>query len=142
MAWHYDPKDAKDCLDAGTYDAELTSVEEKTSKAGNPMLAVIWTVPFNGRDFRIRDFVVNPSTLFKLKAIAKAWHLHKEFDDGTFSLDDYIGKLIVLKLDVQTSAGYGDQNQVVGYEESSGQMPPREPAAPVGAIGSDKDIPF
>lgn len=36
--FQYDPKAASNCLPAGEYPAQLDSVEEKVSKAGNPML--------------------------------------------------------------------------------------------------------
>lgn len=141
MAWNYNPKDAAECLNEGSYDAELTSVEQKTSKKGSPMLEVIWTVPFGGKDWKIRDYIVNPSTLFKLKNIAKAWHLHNEFAEGRFDLAEHVNRLIVLKLTVENSAAYGDQNQIAGYGESSGQMPPRE-MAPPPPTNKDADIPF
>lgn len=137
MAWNYTPKDASDCLDEGKYEAFLERVEQKTSSKGNPMLAVIWTVPWNGRDWRVRDFIVNPSTLFKLKLIAKAWNEQREFDEGRFDMEEHIKQPIMLHLDVQTSAIYGDQNQVVGYEASSGAPPPAK--QPVAA---DADVPF
>lgn len=118
MAFNYDPKDAKECLDAGTYPAELYSVKEKVSKQGNEMLEVAWRVPHDGRDFWVRDYIVNPSTVFKLKQIAKAWDLMAEFDACEFDLHKHLNKLITIKLDVQTSAQYGDQNKVSGYERS------------------------
>lgn len=138
MAFKYDPKDARDCLAEGSYDAELTSVEEKISSKGNPMLAIVWTVPWDGRDWTVRDWIVNPGTLFKLKKLALACHQGKEFEELRFDLTDHIGRAFTLTLEVESSASYGDQNKVTGYGESSG-MPPREIGPPPPKT---EEIPF
>lgn len=138
MAFPYNPKDANDCLDVGMYPAELTTVTEKVSKSGNNMLAIIWRVPYNGRDWFVRDFIVNPSTLFKMKQIARAWNMQYEFNEGTFDLTLHLNKLITLKLEVKNSVEYGDQNNVAAYAECSG-LPTQEVGA---APNSDSDVPF
>ncbi len=140
MAFKYDPKAAIDCLPAGTYDGELESVEETTSKAGKPMLVVEWHIPHHdGRTFIVKDYIVNPSTLFKLKGIAKALSLMGEFDAGTLDLADHIGQICGLELTVESSEKYGDKNNVKHYRE-----PTLEPSPSGGGGGPTmgEEIPF
>jgi hypothetical protein len=118
MAWTYDPKKASSCLPAGNYEAVLESVEEKVSKNNNPMLEAHWTV-FESADrhVTVRDFIVNPATLWKLKNIARAWAMLGTFEAGVFDLQEHLQKHITVVLDLQNSEKYGEQNSIVGYLE-------------------------
>ena len=140
MAWDYDPSEASDCLTPGDYLAELESVEERVSKAGNPMLLVIWIIHHNGRAWKIYDYIVRPSGLFKLKNIARAWHLSKEFEARAFDLAEHLRRPITLALIVQSQEGYSDKNSVDGYKPPDVAPPPLFPQ-PKSAPG-EEDIPF
>lgn len=72
-------------------------------------------VVYNSQDFTIWDYIVNPSTIWKLKKIAKAWNLIHEFEAATFDLTDHMGRLIGLKLVVDSQPGYSDKNSVKDY---------------------------
>ena len=140
MAFSYDPKAALDCLPEGEYESLLHMVEEKTSAKGHPMLAITWIVPWNGKEWRVRDWIVNPATLYKLKKIAICLGHGWQFEDGTFDLADFIGRCVRLNLDVETSIKFGDQNRVNGYSESAG-LPPTESEL-AAAPSQDEDVPF
>lgn len=143
MAFGYNPKDASGCLEKGTYDAELTSVEEKKSKSGSDMLAIVWTVPFNGKDYAVKDYIV-ASNLFKLKNIAQAWGMFREFEERQFDLAEHIHRSISIRLDVDSNPIYGDKNSIVGYAAASGPVMTQQapPAPPDANEEPDAKIPF
>lgn len=139
MAWPYNPKDARECLPEGEYDAEITTVAEKTSKAGNPMLEVTLSAMQNGRPWPVREYIVNPATLYKLKQIARALGCLQEFEEGRFDLQDHVGRVVKVVLSVEVQPGYQDKNQVKSYREAS--FVPVGSTKPSGNDQSD-DIPF
>lgn len=136
MGFQYRPEDAVECMKAGEYDAVLSAVDYKTSKAGNDMAVAAWTVyEDSGKERTLKDYVVNPNTLFRLKQIARAMGKLDSFEAGNFQLEDHIGERIRVKLKVEQQSGYPDQNKIHAYLESNGN-----PVA-AGAV-SDKGIPF
>lgn len=138
MAWTYNPADAIECLPEGDYQAELAKVEEKTSKAGNPMLEVTWSVFDNGKTKTVRDYIVQPSGLFKMKQIARAWSMLNEFESGDFDLAAHVGKMAELHLTVESSDKYSDRNQVAGFRAASHARPTPAPQT----AQADSEIPF
>ena len=142
MPWTYNPSEAMECLPVGDYDAELTTVIEKTSKAGNPMLEVTWSIMHNGKVWPVRDYIVNPGTLYKLKGIARAWQMMQDFESGTFDLQEHVGAIIRVSLRVESSDVYGDKNQIQGYRPTSldagHKIIKREPEP----VEKDVEIPF
>lgn len=146
MPVKYDPKDAVKVLPEGTYHGVLAAVEDKTSKAGNPMQVATWTVfgP-NGQKRDIRDYIVVPSCVYKLRNIARAIGeaAYAEFKSGAFQLDPLVGSLSLnLEIKVEQQDGYDDKNVIDAYK-------PRDPAetAPAevpefGSSAADEDIPF
>jgi hypothetical protein len=139
--WDYDPKKATECLPEGDYAAELAEVEETTSKKGNAMLVVTWTVyQSSDRTHRVLDYIVNPGGLFKLKGIARAWQLLHEFDAANFDIAAHKGRLITLRLTVQTSEQYPDRNNVAGYALATIEAEQAAIARP--AVEAGEEIPF
>jgi Protein of unknown function (DUF669) len=140
----YNPKDASSCLPKGEYPAVIDHVESKTSKAGNEMDVVTFRVyPDNGREILVDDYIVNPSTLFKLKKIAVALGKKQDFEAGTFQVADHLQSNLTVLLDVEESDEFGDQNKVKGYKAHS--LPAA--AVAVGAVAKagplkDDNIPF
>lgn len=113
MPIDYNPKDAVQCWAPGDYQATLTNVEDKTSKAGNPMQ--VWTFRAyhdDGREQLITDYVVIPAATFKIKQLAVALGKKADFDGGTFQADDYINSDVTLELVVDQQDGYDDKNKV------------------------------
>lgn len=138
MAWPYNPKDASECLPEGEYDASIATVEEKISKSGgNPMLAVGFSVPMNGRQWTVRDYIVNPSSLFKLKQISRCFGKLADFDAGLFDLAQFKGRALRLVLAVESEPGFADKNVIKAFKETNGAV--RRPAA---TQQDDADIPF
>lgn len=145
MAWKYNPKDAESCLPEGEYEATVNSVTEGESKtSGNPMLTVGFAVyPPAGGERKVNDYIVNPSTLFKMKKIARALGEEDDFKAGTFDLADHIGANLTLVLDVQQQDGFDDKNNVKDYKPLARRTVASgtRKAAPAETI-EDKDIPF
>ena len=152
MAWSYNPKDAASAWDAGDYEASIVKVDEGTSgSSGAPMLTVTFKVYNGDKERTLKDYIVNPSTLFKLKKLAVALGEGVAFGLGKFDPGDHINANLMLTLAVEESDEYGDQNKIKGYKPLSRQPAarpaPRVPATlPASAPGAfdiaDKDIPF
>ena len=137
MAFTYDPKEARTCLPNGTYDATLKTAEETVSKKGSPMLKVVWEVQYNNRIIPLWDYIVRPSGIWKLKQIARAWGETGEFDSGSFDLEEKIGRIIGVSVEIENSSQFGEQNKIMEYVECSGQ--PVERTLPTD---HSEDIPF
>lgn len=136
----YKPEDAARCLPAGEYPATLYKAEEKISQSGNQMLVLQWQIELrDGRTLYVKDFVLNPNSLWKLQNLATAWGLAMEFTAGTFDPSEYIKKAVVLLLTVSNSEKYGDQNNIKAYKggEVNGQV-----RVPEAAEIIDPEIPF
>ena len=71
--FEFDPKDAEDktfiCLPAGEYEAEIVNAENKVSKSsGNAMIELqINCHATDGNAVRVFDYIVNPSSLWKVR---------------------------------------------------------------------------
>jgi len=115
----YDPKDANHLWDEGVYDAVLSEVSEKYSKSSGKPMYVLQFTAFSGDDkMTIRDFVVIPSALWKLKELASLFGQSDVFDAGNF--DPYMlkGKSLKLSLTIQDNKEYGEQNRIGAYVKS------------------------
>ena len=156
MAFKYNPKDASSALPADKYPASIATCEEGTSKSSdNPMLTITFTVytPAGG-ERTIYDYIVNPTTLWRMKRLAKAIGKATDFEAGTFNPSDHIGANLTLDLGVQEDDEHGDKNTVRGYEPSAlgAKTAPTPKAAqsrspgnvaPVGGeVIQESDIPF
>lgn len=141
----YNPKDARQILEPGDYLAELKAVTETVSKAGNDMWVLEWRVPFGGKDFAVKDFIVNPQALWKLEEVARAFGAAAEFDSGDYQPQSSVGQVLTVGLAIRKDATgkYSDQNQVAKYKPAEGssveRLPPPADAAPAE---DDEDIPF
>ncbi len=101
------------------------------------MLVVTWEVQGAERIFRLKDYIVSPATLFKLKNIARALGESRDFEAGCFDLEQHKNKIVNLRLAVQSSDQYGDRNNVVEYKE--GKFEPQEPTR---VRDPESEIPF
>lgn len=124
----YDPKDARKTLPDGKYEAELIKCEEKTSKAGKPMLELTWRIyPNDHPMIQLRDWVAIPSGVWKLEKMAKAWGKLDAFNAKTFNPEQHLNETLIVKLKTQEDAKYGEQNSIAGYE---GRVKPEGFVAP------------
>lgn len=152
MAFTYNSKDASGALPDGKYPASLESCEEGVSKSsGCPMLTLKFKVYTpTGGERTVSDYIVNPSTLWKMKRLAKALGKEADFKANTFQPSAHLGANLTLELDVQEDDQYGDKNNIKGYEPSAlGAATPRPKPAPVGRVAApggepiqEEDIPF
>ncbi len=153
--FNYNPGDAVACWPEGEYDAILESAEVGTSKSsGAPMQTLSFRVYHpDGREAVVKDYIVNPSTLFKLKRFAVAIGQGEDFKAGTFQAADHLQTRLTLALSVQESAEYGDRNQVDGYKPPASAAPNfaagrrtaalgKSAATPVASEINGDDIPF
>ena len=113
----YDPKDARKTLPDGRYEAELIKCEEKTSKAGKPMVELTWRIyPNDHPSVQLRDWVAIPSGVWKLEKMAKAWGKEDEFKNATFNPEHHLNETLFVKLKTRSDDKYGEQNTIAGYE--------------------------
>ena len=125
--WEYDPKEADTTLPAGAYEAELLSAEPSISGNGKSMLTVTWRIIWDDRQHNLKDRIVRPATVFKLKKIAEALGADADFDAGIFDLETHLGAIVRLTLNVKNDKNFGDQNNVMAYDQASEiGRPPRQ----------------
>lgn len=145
-SFSYNPKDANSVLPEGEYEASILSVKEGTSQnSGAPMLTVTFTVYGEDRTPQLRDWIVNPSTLWKLKKLAEALGKLDEFNGGEWLPEE--GANLRVKLSVEDDPNYGEQNRITGYlaDKPSGKPRTQRKPAAAGATHtpiSEDDIPF
>lgn len=135
----YDPKDADNLIPDGEYDGEIASAVEKTSKAGNDMTELKVKVWAGGGGPRlIFDYIVVPSSLYKLKQIAAATGQTPEFQAGRLGAADILGKSVRVAVKTQKGKdGFDDKNVITRYlPQEAGSAPSHEKSVP------DEDIPF
>lgn len=135
MAFHYSPEDACDTLPAGDYIGVLTKVTDGESSTQRPMLTLTWGVQAQGRWFYQRDWIVTPSTIYKLKGLARAWQCIKQFQDGAFNPADHVNRTCGLILQIKPAEGeFPERNTIAGYK------PPSEDAATQNTAATYKRI--
>jgi len=111
----YNPEDAVAVFPEGDYPAILHNVMEKTSKAGNDMYELIFRV-FNGdREMQIKDYIVIPSFVWKLKRIAQAYGAEEEFQAGDFNPRKWVEKSLTVSLEVEKQEGFDERNVIKKY---------------------------
>ena len=115
----YDPAQAKSTIPEGEYDAEIVSVETKTSKAGETMLCPVFKV-YGPREAYITEYIT-PKTLFKLKKLCKVLGL--DFG-GELDTDTLNGKSVRVKVGIQVdkTGQYEDRNTISGFIEKKAQV--------------------
>lgn len=127
MPIDYNPKDASNCWDEADYPATLLSVSDGYSKSsGNPMQT--WQVEvFNGEKKQtIKEYVVIPAALFKVKQLAKALGKTADFNAGKFQPEEHIGASFVVGLTIEESDGFDDKNRIANFKPAAPQ-PARQP---------------
>lgn len=132
---------------AGEYDYEVDAAEETQSKAGNAMIKLTLNV-FNqdGAKRVVFDYLLETAA-WKIKQFAASCGLLTKYETGLIEAYEMVGKTGRLKLRVESSEQYGDQNKVAFYLAApsgtgyTGRSAP-QPAAKVNDRPLDDEIPF
>ena len=100
----------------GTYEAEITSVTEEESSAGNDMLVAKWKIlSGKGKGAVIWDNLsLTPQALWRLKGLLEA--LEIEVPDGTMDIEieDLVGQTCTIEITNETYEGK-QRPKVTGY---------------------------
>ena len=141
--FEYNPEDMPDekTFDpwgVGEYEAEIIESVSTTSKAGNNMLKLNFLVTNdNGGTTRIYDYIVAPSTLYKLDSLCKLFAINF---DGTLDESLLIGKRLLVKLGVDKgNEKYPPKNKIDRYIKS---LSATTSVAETPQKVDDDDIPF
>lgn len=132
---NFNPKDATNLLPDGEYHAQVAVAEEKKSNAGNDMIKLRVRVFGDGRTPLVDDYIVNPSTLYKLKKLCMAGGIGAKFEAGEINAADLVDLefTAVIKTQVDKTGQFEDKNIITGYKPVTGtKAKSREP-------GSDDD---
>lgn len=146
----YNHKDAASCWPKGEYPATIHASETKASKSsGAPMDVVAYEVYHADQRRIITDYCpLEGKGLFKLRNLAAALGESEAFKRDEFNPANHIGKSVVVELEVEDSAQYGEQNKIAKVKKPEGppQSPAPNPAATRKPVGTgpkpDDDIPF
>ena len=100
---------------AGEYDFTVEAAEDTTSKAGNDMIKLTLHV-YNteGHKRVLFDYLLD-SAAWKIKQFAASAGLLEKYDSGEIEAYEMVGKTGRLKLKIESSEQYGDQNKVAFY---------------------------
>ena len=100
---------------AGEYDYEVAEAEDTTSKAGNEMIHITLNV-FNAEGHKrvVHDYLLD-SAAWKIKQFAASAGLLERYNSGEIEAYEMSGKTGRLKLKIESSHEYGDQNKVAFY---------------------------
>ena len=153
MSFEYNPKEIKSeyaVLENGEYECEIVDAEETVSKAGNDMIKLVVCVYGNeGEQVRVYDYIVSPSTLYKLKSICRCCEL--EFD-GILDEQLLIGRRMRVLTKVEperTVEGktYAERNSIMKYvsgigNKSTDNDPPVVPTVDKDVKPLPDDVPF
>lgn len=147
----FNPRDGVACLGEGVYDASVKSCYKATSKAGNQMVVVEFTVYDGAREVELKEF----STLakpWKLNRLCKCLGAQAAYDSGSVEAVSkaVVGRNLKLHLEVESDDTYGDKNYVNKYESSTlaSAAPAPAKARPAADAGKplppmdDSEIPF
>jgi len=152
MTFEYNPKEVKTeyaVLPNGEYECEIVGAVETVSKAGNDMIKLVLCVFGNeGEQVRVYDYIVSPSTLWKLKSICRCCDI--KFD-GILDEQLLVGRrmLVLTKVEPERKVDdktYSERNSIVKYVSGLGnQSPENDP--PVVADDKEShqvpdDVPF
>jgi len=107
---------AKSLAPAGDYDFEVLTAEDKTSKKGNPMIAIKIGLYIGEKITKhVFDYLM-PSMGFKLRHFCDTVGLLARYEDGTLCADDCKGRSGTVKIVVDDSnTAYPPKNVVKDY---------------------------
>lgn len=104
-------------IEPGVYRFQVNKASLRTSKNGNPMMAVEISVWDDSRTYNIFDYLVNiPSMTWKIRHFADSLNLGKEYDNDTLEPEMCVGLYGMADINIQPAKdGYAAKNIVVDY---------------------------
>lgn len=146
----FDPKSESDIqesslLPEGEYDFTITGAEEKTSKAGNDMIALSLNVfDEEGRTHKVRDWLLaGDKGARKLRGFCEAVNLLAEYDGGEVTAEMMPEQSGRVKIKINPAGDYPASNGVVYYIRPKSDGPKKFGAPPRKlAPALDDDLPF
>lgn len=136
---------------AGEYDYTVEEAADETSKAGKPMIHItLFVYNAEGHKRVVHDYLL-ASAAWKIKQFAASAGLLDRYDSGEIEAYEMVGKTGRLKLKIESSEQYGDQNKVAFYIAAkpagtgyTGRPAPAPVASGKSQAGSDlnDEIPF
>lgn len=144
----YEPKDASNAIPAGTYESTILRVEDQDnfgnplrSKKGEDMERVVFEVYTENGTRTYSQLFTAKSMLWLYRKLAKAIGQGDAFAAGTFQAGSHIGASLRLKLTVEDSPEYGEQNRVEEFMEAERRSAPAAKAAKPPARASAAKAP-
>lgn len=141
-SWDDYRREERPRLTPGDYRVEIVSVEEKVSKAGNPML-VIGVRP-NGSNITINHYIVKNDWFNRnMTGFFDSFNI----DDGDFTLPTWIGAVGAARLK-EDDKGYLKVQYFINEDRAEklppwdGPMPERQELTKLDDIGDDGDLPW
>lgn len=138
----FSPKTDKELKEAnllqpGIYDFEVIAAEDKTSAAGNEMIALNMKVYGDNRIVYVTDYLMEKMA-FKLRHACDACGLLKQYESGELQASDFEGKSgkVKLKIDTDKEGKYADKNGVADYVKSESN------AELAKSVTDDDSVPF
>jgi len=142
---------------AGTYDFEVHDASEEISKAsGNEQIKLtIWVFNTQGERKTVFDYLGAAAKVqWKVRQFCAGVGMIPQYESGELDIDEIVERTGRLKLGIQKSDQYGDQNKIMSYLEKEDQAPraarpptasrpaaaARQPAR--AAADLDDEIPF
>ena len=119
---------------AGTYDFEIHDASEEISKAsGNEQIKLtVWVYDAQGDRKTVFDYLgATEKVQWKTRQFATSVGLVAQYESGELDVNDIVERTGKLKLGVQKSPEYGDQNKVIAYLEA--EAAPARAARPAAA---------
>lgn len=150
MPYSYDP-DAAGLIPEGTTTLTITSVEETTSRKGDPM----WVIRFN--DHQLREttewIVLTPNIVdWKLRPLWEAAGLNWPGGAGILDEHDLVDRQVQATVTHEKSQDFGTQARIQGYTRpGEGDLPGQESfdtsnggglRQPANAINDDNEDPI
>lgn len=106
-------------LKVGWYPALIREAVERESRRGNEMIEVLVVVtdPGGNGDREFRDYLSGTAGLgaAKLRHACEAIGCLDRYESGAISQDDFPGKAVRVKLDIERRRGYEPRNVLVDY---------------------------
>lgn len=118
-------------LPDGEYDFEVSEAKDKTSNAGNEMIALtlkVWDI--NGKEFYVRDWLMeqNPRAKMKMLRFCQTTGITESYDAGSIDQNVCFALAGRVLIGHQDSPDFGPQNRVIDYLPTVDQISQDIPA--------------